>query len=92
MIPALLNSMHLLALTPQEICIVSQNDTFLGLETWYKFLTVKYDIATDMCKITNFDPVNGSQNILGYHSPLLLISLAVIDDLLRVAGLVELDM
>lgn len=58
--------------------------TFLGLIPWYQYLPVgadKYGQGT--CAI-NLDP-NG---LLGAHSALLLIGLAVIDDLLRVAALV----
>lgn len=50
--------------------------TFLGLRPWYHYLKLDKN-----CEIVNFSP-------LGSHSDLLLVILAVIDDLLRVAGVV----
>jgi hypothetical protein len=51
---------------------------FFGLDPWYKYLDTDKD-----CNIINFNvlPTNG-------QSDLLLIGVAVVDDLLRVAGLV----
>ncbi|HVX24552.1 MAG TPA: hypothetical protein VG992_04400 [Candidatus Saccharimonadales bacterium] len=59
--------------------------TFFGLEPWYHYLTLKPDSVTGGCSITNFN--GGAKSVLGAHSPFLLIGLAVIDDLLRIAGL-----
>ncbi len=63
--------------------------TFLGLDPWYKYLTLVTDKTTNACRITNFD--NGhvlvGQNP-GAQSPFLLIGLAILDDLIRVAALV----
>lgn len=56
--------------------------TFLGLVPWYQYLNVVKDY-TGRCSVTNFDV-----GVLGGHSPFLLIALAVLDDLIRVAGLV----
>lgn len=50
--------------------------TFLGLVPWYHYLKLDKN-----CEVINFNP-------LGSHSDLLLIALAVIDDLLRIAGIV----
>lgn len=51
---------------------------FLGLIPWYQYLQV--DNATS-CNIVNFQ-------LLGSHSSIILILLAVVDDLLRLAGIV----
>lgn len=57
------------------------SNTFLGLEPWYHYLTVQYDKTTKACEVTSFQ-------LLGSHSGILLVLLAVVDDLLRIAGLV----
>ncbi len=52
---------------------------FLGLETWFHFLPSS---AFDSnCNITNF-------NVLDKNSGFLLIGLAILDDLIRIAALV----
>lgn len=54
---------------------------FLGIiQPWYQYLTLKPD-ATGNCSIANL-------NALGGHSSFLLIALAIVDDLIRVAALV----
>lgn len=58
--------------------------TFLGLQPWYQYLPYGPDKYGQGTCVINLDP-NG---LLGAHSSLLLIGLAVIDDLLRVAALV----
>lgn len=59
--------------------------TFLGLEPWYEYLTIANDPTTGSCSISmSTDPTA----LLGATSPFLLIALAIIDDLLRVAALV----
>ena len=50
--------------------------TFLGLLPWYHYLPLNAN-----CEIQNF-------TILGTNSSIILILLAIIDDLLRIAGLV----
>ena len=55
--------------------------TFLGLVPWYQYLNVQRDY-TGRCTITSFD-----SGLLGAHSPLLLVALAILDDLIRVAAL-----
>lgn len=58
--------------------------TFFGLVPWYQYLDVQLkrdNQGNTHCEIENF-------NLLGSKSGLLLIMLAVIDDLLRVAGIV----
>ena len=77
------------AATSQGACDAAKNSTFFGLETWYKYLTVTFDSKTGECSITNFSQnAAGSQTVLGSHSPFLLIGLAILDDLIRVAALV----
>lgn len=70
------------AAASQAECVAQQKSTFLGLKTWYAYLTVKWDGLT--CHISNFD----KNNVLGAQSPFLLITLAILDDLVRVAALV----
>lgn len=60
--------------------------TFLGLVPWYEYLTVTDD-GQGGCKITNFNGAD-SASTLGGSSPFLLIALAIVDDLLRVATLI----
>lgn len=58
---------------------------FFGLEPWYQYLPYAKDPVTGRCEINE----SGSEgNVLGKGSFLILIVLAVIDDLLRVAGIV----
>ena len=60
--------------------------TFLGvLQPWYQYLTLSQDKLGN-CNITNFD--GSSNSVLGAHSPILLIALAVLEDLVRIAALV----
>lgn len=61
----------------------SRRPTFLGLQPWYQYLHVITDSTTKACRITNFD----KGNVLGEKSPFLLIGLAILDDLIRVAAL-----
>ncbi len=67
--------------------------TFLGLVPWYQYLNLAKD-AVGRCSVTNFNAVKDAsgnlvQNgVIGGHSPFLLIALAIIDDLIRVAALV----
>lgn len=56
----------------------SPNNTFLGLWPWYHYLQVQTVNGT--CQVVNF-------HVLGSSSSLILILMAIIDDLLRVAGL-----
>jgi hypothetical protein len=64
--------------------------TFLGLVPWYQYLNLSVNKTTNVCTITSFDPSSdGMQlSVLGGHSPFLLIALAILDDLIRVAALV----
>lgn len=57
--------------------------TFFGLVPWYQYLTVKYEPTTKHCEV-DFQ----ASQLLGKASPILLIVFAIIDDLLRVAGMV----
>jgi len=54
------------------------DQSFLGLWPWYHYLQVSPD-SSGACVVTNF-------TVLGAHSSILLILLALVDDLLRVAG------
>jgi hypothetical protein len=54
---------------------------FLGLVPWYHYLQVTYDATTKSCDVQ-------FTNVLGGHSGILLVLLAVVDDLLRIAGVV----
>ena len=66
----------------------SNNVTFFGLEPWYKFLPVAVDNSkngTGRCEVSLAD-----HPILGNKSFVLLIALAILDDLVRVAALVSL--
>ncbi len=58
--------------------------TFFGLVPWYQYLDIAYDTATGTCDFTN---VTSSQ-LLGNHSTFLLIGLAILEDLIRVAALI----
>lgn len=58
--------------------------TFFGLEPWYQYIPVqivKDDNGNTHCDIASF-------NVSGNASGFLLIALALLDDLLRIAGLV----
>jgi tellurite resistance protein TehA-like permease len=57
-------------------CTTKHN--FLGLVPWHEYL--KFQDVGGACEIQNF-------TLLGTHSSLLLILLAIVDDLLRLAGL-----
>jgi len=57
-----------------------QTQSFFGLLPWYQYLQL--DPAT--CEIKEFHILPGG----GQHSDVLLVVLALIDDLLRVAGLI----
>jgi len=59
--------------------------TFLGLEPWYQYLPISADPVTKVCTV---QISNNPTALLGSTSPFLLIGLALIDDLLRVATLV----
>ena len=52
---------------------------FLGLYPWYHYLQVQYNNVTNSCEV-NFQ-------IVGGHSSVLLVLLAIIDDLMMIAGL-----
>jgi hypothetical protein len=67
-------------LTPFSLFAAGCIHDFLGLVPWYKYLGSKLGRAPS-CDINNF-------TILGSHSDIPLVLAAVIDDLLRIAGLV----
>jgi hypothetical protein len=72
----LLTSSHLFAITCNK-------PTFLGLESWYAYLPYGADSNINTCTIQ----LKGT-GLLGAHSPFLLVGLAIIDDLIRIAALV----
>jgi len=55
---------------------------FFGLVPWHHYLPVTYNKALDTCEVA-FSPLGNGKN-----SDILLVVLAVVDDLLRVAGVV----
>lgn len=57
--------------------------TFFGLVPWYKYLDYQTNPQTHTCEIVNFNALGNGSN-----SGILLIVLAIIDDLLRIAGMV----
>lgn len=57
-----------------------QAQSFFGLVPWYKYLQL--DPAT--CDVKDFHLLPGA----GQHSDVLLVGLAIVDDLLRIAGLI----
>lgn len=81
MFAVLLPNVHQLAAT--NPC----SKQFLGLETWFNYLpSAAFNAPSDPsdpmhCTIQSF-------NALGANSGFLLIALAVLDDLIRIAGLV----
>jgi len=71
-------------------------NTFLGLVPWYQYLNLQ-EVPTDdtsgagsgVCQITNFnDAYQGSDGADKSLNPFLLVGLAIVDDLLRIAALV----
>lgn len=64
----------------QTFAAACAKPTFFGLVPWYQYLTLDGN-----CNVTSF---NNSNNVLGGHSPFLLIGLALLDDLIRIAALV----
>lgn len=52
---------------------------FLGLVPWYHYLNVQPGV-NGVCQVVNFNPLGGNSSIL-------LILLAIVDDLLRIVGL-----
>jgi hypothetical protein len=63
--------------------------TFLGLIPWYQYLQLSSD-AAGHCAVTDFNPGGTSQRfVLGSHSSFLLIALALLDDVLRIAAFVS---
>ncbi|HSX30399.1 MAG TPA: hypothetical protein VLE99_00575 [Candidatus Saccharimonadales bacterium] len=75
-----------IALPPLRLfAAVCPKPTFLGLKPWYQYLTVTQNSVTHACTVTNFD---SSPLGSGGNSPFLLIGLAILDDLLRIAAMV----
>lgn len=68
----------------QTFAVGCSKPTLLGLVPWYQYLPIGTD-TTGTCSV-KFPTT--STGILGAHSPFLLIGLAIIDDLIRVAALV----
>lgn len=74
----------------QTFAVACTKTTFLGLVPWYQFLTLKeVDFGNSkqvaFCSITTFDD---SSKVLGAHSAFLLVGLALLDDLIRIAAMV----
>jgi len=76
------------------LALACDKPRFFGLVPWYEYLTLQPvrledpngGAASTVCQITNF--TNDSTQSIGAHSPILLIALAIFDDLLRIAALV----
>lgn len=93
------NTSNFTAPSTQEQC--NERPKFLGLVPWYQYLKMAPDAAGG-CKITSFDTTKNdptcvdtnsiscatTDNVLGKTSPFLLIGLAILDDLVRVAALI----
>jgi hypothetical protein len=80
--------MFALLLTPlvNTFAAACDKPTFLGVfQPWYQYLNLTLD-SQGNCSITNF--TNDSRSVLGAHSPFLLIALAILDDLVRLAALI----
>jgi len=68
--------------------------TFFGLVPWYQYLNLQpvevrdshQVLISTACRVQDFN--NSSEFVLGVHSPVLLIGLAVLEDLIRIAALV----
>ena len=58
------------------------DQTFLGLEPWYHYLN--FQMENGACQLPD-----GTFNLLGTHSSLILILLALTDDLIRIVGLLS---
>jgi hypothetical protein len=76
-----MNPMAFLAPHLQSLAAINpcSKGSFLGLESWFHYLP-KGDFDGD-CNIKNF-------TVLGSKSDILLVGLAVLDDLIRIAALV----
>jgi hypothetical protein len=75
MISSFLSSVpQLLAAVPAKC-----NNTFFGIPPWYKYL----DLDPATCEVINFELIGN-----GANSGIILIALAIVDMLLRVAGIV----
>ena len=77
----------------QTFAVTCNMPTFLGLVPWYWYLNPQLVTITDptghpftVCQIQDF--TGGGSQVFGAHSPFLLIGLAILDDLIRVAALV----
>lgn len=57
--------------------------TFLGLEAWYAYLPYSQDSTIGGCAIS----IPAGTSFLGPQSPILLVGLAIVDDLIRIAAL-----
>ncbi len=77
--------------TTQARAGCNANTTFFGLVPWYKYLELEQVHAIEgdassplVCKVTSFD---NESKVLSKTSPILLIALAILEDLIRVAAL-----
>src|SRR5882762_5270231 len=71
-------------LTPNFGAIAAScSHSFFGLIPWYQYLNVSVDPITKHCEVKSFTTLDP-----GHPSSFLLIAIAIIDDLLRIAALV----
>jgi len=72
MITTLLHNLQIFA-----ACKPGAGGSFFGLPTWYKYLGGNYNVYTRRCEVA-----------FGFPGDLPLVGLAIVDMLLRIAGLV----
>jgi len=69
-------------------CTGGANDTLFGLVPWYEYLTPTINAGgCDPRSFQNFQNTGGT-GFFGAQSPILLIGLAILDDLIRIAALI----
>jgi hypothetical protein len=81
----------LFALLPRLTQVAATNPcskSFLGLETWFHYLPASVFDLKDPKSPTYCAITGDGFNVIGANSSFLLIGLAILDDLIRIAGLV----
>jgi hypothetical protein len=63
--------------------------TLFGLESWYAYLPFSWSSITGHCEVSfPTDPKTNTVLVISAHSGFLLIGLAILDDLIRIAAMV----
>lgn len=77
----------------QTFAVTCAKPTFFMLVPWYQYLNLQTEniknpdgTTSSVCQILNFN--TDAAHVLGAHSPILLIGLAILDDLIRIAAFV----